>query len=313
MIRTEVARTSEEFLDLLQLRNPIWNIGIPGNTRWQSREEWGFRGQCDATWQMIPSAFRGNTIVGFKPDSAPPSSNPIDRKDEERRAVVDFLFFADRVGLRVPGDGQHFRAPPLPGHAQRVSLSHWPWEFALETLAIAQHHGVPTRLLDFSHSPTVAAFFACYDAWEQMGKPSVSQTLTDDRRLAVWAVHLPLIHKSVGHALRCGTHARMILVTAPRAENSFLHHQDGFFMVDLDADKYGYPPIEDVVQDVHVDMQNAGYQFAGDVVIKIEMEYHHVPRTLAHLWNAFYHIARIQPTHDKVVQALKDHRALYKP
>jgi hypothetical protein len=53
-----------------------------------------------------------------------------------------------------------------------------PGEDQLEWLALMQHHGAPTRLLDFTWSPYVAAFFAL----ERATGPA-----------AVWAINLPLL------------------------------------------------------------------------------------------------------------------------
>ena len=227
-IKKVTANDAAEFIDLIRLSHSIWQMEKYINPHWQSREIWGFRGQRETEWQLIPSAFRKETILGYKPNSKSPPLDDNRQKEFERKAVVDFLFFADRIGLPVPGDGQHFRLPRR-FVKQKVEEDIWPLDFELETLAIAQHHGVPTRLLDFSHNPIIAAYFACYGAWVQMGKPSINDSITNTRKLALWAVNLPLIFGSAHQAWIGNVSPRIIQVTVPRAFNTFLHHQDGFF------------------------------------------------------------------------------------
>ena len=50
-------------------------------------------------------------------------------------------------------------------------------EMELEWLALMQHHGAPTRLLDFTESAYIAAFFA------------IEQLQSEDETCAVWAVN----------------------------------------------------------------------------------------------------------------------------
>lgn len=107
---------------------------------------WAFRGQSDAEWPLYSSLSRYLKGYGIHPDAW--------ARQEERI-------------------GRIFR------RKAHLFLEHIPDEKdAFQWLALMQHHGAPTRLLDFTWSPFVAAFFALERA-------------TKDA--AVWAVFIPAI------------------------------------------------------------------------------------------------------------------------
>ncbi len=144
---TDPSDTAEEFLQKLDL----------ANDRWHKEGFWIFRGQNDSRWELIPSLFRDwneDTLLNYEID-----------------LIDNFLRTANLAGLRIPSnsldymthttvDGRVSTQRKLQGFlsSEGTPFRGKFYDFSHVVFAIAQHSGIPTRLLDFTYDPLIAAF-----------------------------------------------------------------------------------------------------------------------------------------------------------
>ena len=195
---------TESFLDALSPRAERW---APDPTAWV------YRGQSNADWSLTPKAARGlddyakHGIVPT-PELATESSGAI-RVALEHTLLARFRRALDRAAIAVP-----LPSPRIVPAERGEPLNMAVLSESFPLMALAQHHGLPTGLLDWSRRAWVAAYFAAEGAARQK---SLGAT-----HLAVWALF---------RGEPTGRSFGPDFYDAPGSTNPNLHAQAGLFTV----------------------------------------------------------------------------------
>jgi hypothetical protein len=219
--------TASEFAAHLRRSHERWGTG---------HSNWVFRGQR-ADFPLLPKLWRPseqqknvfyqNSMGGMV---AAMGSAIAGRTDEfrsrycelyrllyaEQEAVKAFRALADDLGFHVPttplGDPWYPSDAEQAGPACVVADSHLP----TQATALAQHHGMATRLLDWTEDAATAAYFAATE-WLDYRKKDASD------RIVLWAFETRTLRKPGKE------YQSLVFVRPDRAPNPFMRAQRGLF------------------------------------------------------------------------------------
>ena len=182
-----------------------------------------FRGHSSSIYKLLPSALRKEGMIGtnlIKSDEYIKIYGELLQIYRESQLLQQFYKNCDDTGLYLPFIDEKNIYYLL--NEDRIAstfppFEYWPPKDYYELMSLAQHYGIPTRLLDWSRDVNVAIYFALSDYLR-------GKEIRENEYMTIWAMD--------AGSLELESKPLPLKIIKPRYHNNpNLHAQKGVFSV----------------------------------------------------------------------------------
>jgi hypothetical protein len=269
-----------------------------------------FRGVSDSKYKLIPSALRDDVYAElYNKCYHIYKGNFGGQIARELILLFNFYRLANQQGLNIPNNEEFNHLIVINSYAnEKVLPKEW-YEPSFENIAaLAQHYGLPTRMLDWTFDPSAALYFSVIGASKYILN---EKKIPKQKYISIWALYSEL-------QMICDNNLRFVIPNY--SNNPNLCAQQGLLVYwrrnvekeilkDQKAPKEDLIPLDEKIHKYLIEKRSTTLNSTR--LYRYDLKYSEIPKALDYLLNKGLTAAKYFPGFDGIKKAMDEREMRY--